>query len=195
MILTPEYFAAAPTLTTGVTIVYWGSGLLSKAIEAASTGPSHVQLVEYVDLARGPVVVESTIEGHRNGIQRNPLRSSIQAYPSGSSIAALYLKPEYAARANWSKLTPLVTSQCGKVRYDVLGLLAELLPSALRQSLGREKSKFCSAAWAAWMIACGVLEPVLNPNTVTPEQVIAMSIWDHYTVLAGKPDMKRWNTL
>jgi hypothetical protein len=45
------------------------------------------------------------------------------------------------------------------------------------------------------MIGVGVLEPIVNPNTVTPQQVVAMGIWDHYTVLAGSPNMSRFNSL
>src|SRR5208283_3055080 len=121
-------------------------------IEELSAGPSHVQLVEYVGSITGPIVCESTIERHHNGVQRNALRTSIANYPEGSSIAALYLRPEYRARADWSRLTPLVNTMLGKVHYDVLGLFGELLPAALREALGREQAKFCSAAWAAWMI-------------------------------------------
>jgi len=206
MNLPPEYFDAETTLVTGVTIVYWGAGLLSHAIEDLSAGPSHVQLVECVGwvpnlaLAHGEgcgtvVVAESTIDGHKNGVQRNDLRGSIQAYPEGSAVAALFLKPEYQARADWSKLTPLVTSMCGKVHYDVWGLFCELLPASLREAWGTERNKFCSAAWATWMIGVGVLEPIVNPNTVTPEQVVAMGIWDHWVPLAGKPNMERFNSL
>ena len=204
MTLPPEYFDAEATLVTGVTIVYWGAGLLSHAIEDLSAGPSHVQLVEkngydgtvgWTSSEVWPIVAESTIDGHKNGVQRNELCGSIQAYPQGSAVAALFLKPEYQARADWSKLTPLVTSMCGKVHYDVWGLFCELLPASLREAWGTERNKFCSAAWATWMIGVGVLEPIVNPNTVTPEQVVAMGIWDHWVPLAGKPNMERFNSL
>jgi hypothetical protein len=205
MKLSPYYLIAEPTLVTGTTIAFWGSGwspiyILSWLIERLTGGgPSHIAFVVNdtpdgkVDPVKGPRIVQCTIdkdtEGKTiNGVQYSWLRDVLAKESDQSRIAALYLSDATKKRANWSMLDTVLSVIVGKVTYSVRGLFEELLPYAWRASEPpNPKEMFCSACWAFICLRIGMLDPVINYSDVMPVQVIQMDLYDGWASLTDAP--------
>lgn len=192
-----QYRTIEPLLVRGTTIAYFGTGLLSRIIsDLTHGGPSHVQLVEYVDPNLGPIVAESTMEPGRNGVQRNQLRQSLLSYPGGSSVAALFLDDSSRARGNWDQLSGFIDSCiAAHVEYDVWGLVKFLFPEAVETSAPPSHKMVCSAFRDAAFQQIGVLQKIVSYSDVSPEMVIEERIYSEWKPLLGNPRLVNFNSL
>ena len=190
-----QYNAVKSHLPVGTTVVYWGSGILSHAIEWLSdNGPSHAQVIDRIDPDGTIWVAESTIEAGRNGIQRNRLDLSIANYPAGSTCGALIISPEYNARADWAAASRFVDSVEGKVGYDVLGLVKFLEPEGLREGQINDHKEVCSAFVAQYDLAANLLVGIPY-SQVSPEWLVEMGIYSRFIPLLGNPKPHNFNVL
>jgi len=191
-----QYNAAKSQLRPGDLIFYWGTALLSRIIETVDAqGPSHVQIVDRVDLDGTVWIAESTMgKGEPNGVQRHPLTVSILAYPNGSKVGAALLDDETRARADFSALDPYVDSCIGKIAYDVLGLAKFLLPEALREGQINDHNMVCSSfvtsAWEAMRILYGI-----PYSQASPQLLLAMKLYQAFVPLVGTPVPHNFNTV
>ena len=189
------YHSLNSQLPVGTIIFYWGSGLLSHAIEFLSgNGPSHCQMVYRIDADGTIWVVESTIENGVSGVQVNRLEQSILAYPHGSAVGAALLSPTANARADWSKLEAAVNALIGKVAYDVLGLLKFLEPEGLREGQINDHKMVCSALLAELLTVVGILAGIPY-SQVSPEWLIEMGIFALFMPLVGNPKPHNFDIL
>ena len=190
-----RYNSVKSQLRPGDLIFYWGTAPISHAIEILSgNGPSHVQMVETIEANGDVMIVESTIRGKVNGVQRYELGASIQEYPSGSSVAAAILSDSSRARADLARLTPAIDAVIGKVGYDVLGLAKFLLPEGIRLGQPNDHKMVCSSLVMYLEEAIGLLEGIPY-SQASPQLEIQMNLYKGLLPLYGNPRPHNFNTI
>lgn len=166
-----------PFYRVGDAVFFWGNGLLSKAIEDATHGgPSHVAVVRQTG-AEDPLVIQSTIEDGRDGVQSTPLSRLWATYPAGSRRAFLPLSAAARQRLNLFAFYRACGDLDGHVTYDKIGLvefLARDLPVIGSHWFQGEKTSamVCSALAACLYVKAGVLPVTLNWTEQSPGSLL-----------------------
>lgn len=166
--------------TPGDLITFHGCDPVSRVIEVATLGPSHVGIICLHN--NEPLLVESTtlcpwpcvIRGiHWNGVQAHRPEDRIETYPG--SVERLRLAPIWSLSNDESELlSRILIRHCVGQPYDLAGALvsgtrllkwSRLLPYA---DLG---SQFCSEMVAAVLMRLARM-PIRNPALYNPASLV-----------------------
>lgn len=199
-----KYLAVRGLMQPGDVIVCWGNGVVSKMIEMATGGPSHVGMVRLVIAENGVLQVqmaESTIENGRSGAQTVRLSTYLGDYDG--SVSLLTLLPEKRAKINWAKFYAFIEraeNPATQIRYDIPGLFGfigrsiPLIGSHICQSENL-RQMFCSGYDTAIYEESGVLLPV-NASEISPLALCQLKLFSgNYPLVGNPPTIKGFNTV
>jgi hypothetical protein len=166
------------TIKVGDLIAFWGSkaNLLSAIIEDVTHGgPSHVavvnQLIPFVS------IIQSTIEGVKNGIQVESLVSVMYSYSTDSHIALYPLNSPLKADQLF-QFYKWTGAALDHVQYGIFDLVTFLTPHLQNLGLGNNPHyEVCSVAAASLYVASGVLPSDLEVWKQTPAKIIKQPIF------------------
>jgi hypothetical protein len=194
-----RYQAVRGQIRAGDLIAFQGSGPLSGLIEAFSAGPSHVGIIRVIDRdaagAKVVKMVESTIEGDRNGVQTNRLSERLATYDEGGRAWWLPLADDIHQAVDWFRFYQFIGGAEDHVRYDI-GDLFEFILRGLPVTgprIGqaeRQDRMVCSGFVTAVLEAAGVLRGI-NWSKVSPQDLVEMKLYRQCGQLLGEPAMLR----
>ena len=124
-------------------------------------------------------IVESTIEGRRNGVQTNPLGGTLIGYPAGSRAKLYRLLPSVRTRVDLMGFYACCGANDGIVHYDIGALFRFLLPDWITQMIWDPKvlrAEVCSV-WVATALEAAHATCGGDPRRQKPSDVIAMPIF------------------
>jgi hypothetical protein len=196
-----QYTDVRNKLRPGDIVVFSGVQPISWLIKFYSNSPvTHAGIVTDVFGASDVQLSESTIENGKNGVQTNPLSTTLAGYGRGSSASGLLLRDEIRAKIDWTKFYAFITACTGQVKYDVKGLFLFLAASAplFGQFVSQSedpKQMFCDAWVIAVLEACGVLCGI-NYRKMKPQDLVEMALYQPAPLpLLGNLKLKRFNTI
>jgi hypothetical protein len=192
-----RYTAIRDQIRAGDLIVFQGAGLISGLIEAFAAGPTHCGLIRQQLHQDTPnvLMVESTIEGARNGVQTNKLSERLANYDATGRAWWLPLSAEVRKAVDWFKFYQFIGGAEDFVKYDVGGLFEFILRGlpivgARVAQDEDQKQMVCSGFVAAVLEATGVLRGI-NWSKVSPQDLVEMKLYRQCVQLLGKPAMLR----
>jgi len=194
-----RYFDVRDQIRAGDLIAFQGSGPLSGLIEAFSAGPSHAGIIRVIDRdaagAKVVKMVESTIEGGRNGVQTNRLSQRLADYDEGGRAWWLPLADDVHQAIDWFKFYQFIGGAEDHVRFDTGGLFEFILRglpiigARIGQAEHRDRM-VCSGFATAVLEAAGVLRGI-NWSKVSPQDLVEMKLYRQCVQLLGKPAVLR----
>jgi hypothetical protein len=199
-----RYLAVRDQVRAGDLIAFQGSGPVSGLIEAFAAGPSHAGIIRVIDRdatgAKVVKMVESTIEGDRNGVQTNRLSERLANYDAGGRSWWLPLADDIHRAFDWFQFYQFIGAAEDHVRYDKGALFEFILRGfpiigpRIAQAEHRNQM-VCSGFVTAVLEAAGVLRGI-NCSKVTPQDLIEMKLYRQSVQLLGKPaTLRNFNSL
>jgi len=182
-------------------VLFWGTEPISYAIKLFAGGPTHSAIVRQPAIGGHDVrIIESTIEGSKNGVQTNFLGQTLANYGAGAQAAALLLKDEVRARIDWEAFYAFCGASEDRVKYDVGGLFEFILREVpiIGTRVGQEEKQnamVCSAWAAALWSKCGLISHI-NWSKMRPQDLEELALYRLWVPLLGNPPISvRYNTI
>jgi hypothetical protein len=197
-----QYRAVKDQIRPGDLIVFLGRSPLSWLIWLFASGPSHVAPVRQGSHHGSDVtIIESTINGDRDGVQTNPLEPIIAGYDG--AIAWLPLTDEIHNGIDWQEFYRFCGSAEDFISYDIGGLvefLARDVP-VIGPRVGQEQhtDKMVCSGWAVALYKTsgkkiGLMRGI-NWSEVSPQDLIEMKLFKKLVPLVGTPRLRRFNSV